>query len=219
MARTSNTTGGASLYGNLGEASPIAKPRTKIVTVPRATTLQELEDQFSEVAARFQSLVHSSGDDLCCAPPGQGSWSAAQCLHHLNISSDAYFPVWQQVIANAGPRKAEFNAPYKVDFWGRLLSWILEPPARIRSKTPIHFEPADRSDITQILEGFLDRQQRIIATLHRCRGRAIDQVRMASPADPRIRYSIWSSFVIVATHQRRHLWQAQQAVATLRATQ
>ena len=216
MTRSPNLTAGASLSGNFREASPVANPRSTIITVPRATTLQEIENQFSDVAARFQSLVHSSGD-LCSSPPAPGSWSAAQCLHHLNISSDAYFPVWQQVIANAGPRKVELSAPYKVDFWGRLLSWILEPPARIRSKTPMHLEPADTTDIAHVLDGFLDRQQRVIATLHRCRGRAIDQVRMASPADPRIRYSIWSSFVIVAAHQRRHLWQAQQAIATLRA--
>jgi hypothetical protein len=185
--------------------------------VSRASTLSELEGQFSEVANRFQSLVLSSGADLCSSSPAPGSWSAAQCLHHLNISSDAYFPVWQQVIATAGPRKAELNSPYKVDLWGWLLSWILEPPARIRSKTPVHLEPGEPSELTHVLGGFLDRQQRIIATLHRCRGRAIDQVKMASPADPRIRYNVWSSFVIVAAHQRRHLWQAEQAVAALRA--
>lgn len=216
MTRTSDISAGASLSTSLSEASPLVKPHSTIVTVPRATTLHELENQFSDIATRFQALIQSSGEDLCCAAPAPGSWSAAQCLQHLNVSSDAYFPVWQQVIATAGPRKAELNAPYKVDFWGRLLSWILEPPARVRSRTPVHFEPADQADLAQTLDGFLDRQQRIVAALHRCRGRAIDQVRIASPADPRVRYSIWSSFVIVAAHQRRHLWQAERAIATLR---
>jgi hypothetical protein len=216
MARISNATAGASLSGNLREASSVAKSHSTLDSVHRASTLQELENQLTDVAARFQALVQSSGEELCNAAPVPGSWSAAQCLHHLNISSDAYFPVWQQVISAAGSRKVELSAPYKVDFWGRLLSWILEPPARIRSRTPLHLEPAESVDCSHTLEGFLDRQQRIVATLHRCRGRAIDQVRMASPADPRIRYSIWSSFVIVAAHQRRHLWQAEQAIATLR---
>lgn len=182
----------------------------------RATTLDELEAQVAASTARFQALVDSAGEDLCCVAPAAGSWSVAQCLVHLNMSSDAYFHVWQQVIANAGPRKAELNAPYRTDFWGRLLSWILEPPPRIRSKTPVPFEPADGKEIARALEGFLERQQRVIGALHRCRGRAIDQVKMASPVDPRIRYSIWSSFVIVAAHQRRHLWQAEQAIEKLR---
>lgn len=183
----------------------------------RATTLDELEAQIAATTARFQSLVDAAGAELCCAAPAAGAWSVTQCLEHLNLSSDGYFPIWQQVIANAGPRKTERNAPYRTDFWGRLFSWILEPPPRIRSKTPVPFEPVDGKEIARALEGFLERQQRVIGALHRCRGRAIDQVRMASPADPRIRYSIWSSFVIVATHQRRHLWQAEQAIERLQA--
>jgi hypothetical protein len=156
---------------------------------------------------------------VCCQRSDASSWSVAECLQHLNLSADAYFPIWQQVIANAGPRKTEMNAPYRLDFWGRLLAWILEPPPRIRSKTPVHFDPIECPNAVEtVLDGFLDRQQRIIAALRRCRGRAVDEVKMASPADSRIRYSIWSSFIINAAHQRRHLWQAEKAVETLRKT-
>jgi len=185
-------------------------------TIQRARTLDELEAQFTAIETRAKALVASAGAELSNTSPTAGSWSAIECLQHLNISADAYFPIWQQIIANAGPRKAGMNAPYRTDFWGRLLSWILEPPPRIRSKTPVPFEPIVRGTIESVLSGFLERQQRIVAALDRCRGRAIDQVRMASPADPRIRYSIWSSFLIVAAHQRRHLSQAEQAVLTLR---
>jgi hypothetical protein len=193
-----------------------SKPRSIPRTVPRAATLDELEAQFTAFETRAQALVASAGSQLCNTPPTAGSWSATECLHHLNISADAYFPIWQQIVANARPRKTVINAPYRTDFWGRLLSWILEPPPRIRSKTPIPLEPASCGTVESVLSGFLERQQRIVATLHRCRGRAIDQVRMASPVDPRIRYSIWSSFLIVSAHQRRHLWQAEQAVQNLR---
>ena len=39
---------------------------------------------------------------------------------------------------------------------------------------------------------------------------------MASPVEARIRYSIWSSFLVNAAHERRHLWQAEQALQKLR---
>jgi hypothetical protein len=179
----------------------------------RANTLDQLQTQFAEIAGRFQALVASAGPELCSRPPAPGSWSAVECLQHLSRSADAYFPVWQQVIACAGPRKAEMNAPYQIDFWGRILCWILEPPARIRSNTPVPFQPIACGTVDDVLNGFLQRQERIVAALRRCRGRAIDQVKIASPVDSRIRYSIWSSFVVNAAHQRRHLWQAEQAVA------
>lgn len=183
----------------------------------RAATLDELESQFIGISHNFQNLVASAGPELCVRPPAPGAWSAAECLQHLNLSADAYFPVWQQVIATAGPRKAELRAPYRIDFWGRFLCWILEPPARIRSKTPVPFQPIDCTRVDQILDRFLERQERIVGALRRCRGRAIDEVKMASPVDSRIRYSIWSSFVVNAAHERRHLWQAEQAIAKVRA--
>ena len=189
-------------------------PSTRI---ERAKTLDELESQFAAIALRAQALVHSGGEELCARRPASGSWSAAECLQHLNFGADTYFPIWQQVIANAGPRKAEMNAPYHPDFWGRLLSWILEPPARIRSKTVSKLEPTECGGISMVLAGFLERQERIIAALRRCRGRAIDQVKIASPVDARIRYSIWSSVLITAAHERRHLWQAEQAIQKVRA--
>lgn len=183
----------------------------------RAKTLEDLEIQFTTIGARAQALVESAGPDLCSRPPASGSWSVAECLQHLNVIADAYFPVWQQIIANAGPRKAALNAPYQIDFWGRLISWILEPPARIRSKTPLPFQPVDCNSIDSVLAGFLARQQHIVDTLRRCRGRAIDTVSIASPVDSRIRYSIWSSFLVNAAHQRHHLWQAEQALQKLRS--
>jgi hypothetical protein len=202
------------LESDAGSASPL---RTGVTTVERARTLDDLEAQFNAARERAQALVDSAGAELCSTPPAAGSWSAAECIQHLNISADAYLPIWQQIIANAGPRKKEISSPYRTDFWGRLFPWILEPPARIRSKTPVPFEPVECEGIGSVLGGFVERQERIVAAVRRCRGRAIDHVKMGSPVDRRIRYSIWSSFLIVAAHQRRHLWQAEQAVRSLRS--
>ena len=216
MAQIHNPATGASAERSReSEAGLPLYLRTDVASPERAKTLDDLEAQFKAAGARAQALVDSAGAELCNTPHAAGSWSAAECLLHLNITADAYLPIWQQIIANAGPRKGEINAPYHTDFWGKLYSWILVPPVRTRSKTPVLFEPADCKGIDVVFEGFVERQERIVAALRRCRGRAIDQVKMASPIDRRIRYSIWSSFLIVAAHQRRHLWQAEQAVRNL----
>ena len=218
MALTDNADSDANVVQELDRGH---RPADRLASMSyagkRASTLDELESQFGVICKRFQTLVASAGAETCVRTPAPGSWSAAECLQHLSLSSDAYFPVWQQVIAAAGPRKAEMNAPYQIDFWGRFLCWILEPPARIRSKTPAPFQPINCGKIEEILDQFLEKQERIVAALRRCRGRAIDQVKIASPIDSRIRYSIWSSFVVNAAHQRRHLWQAEQAIARVRA--
>lgn len=185
--------------------------------IKRARTLDQMEEQFAAISARFRILVESAGSEMCMRRPDSGSWSAAECLQHLTLSADAYFPIWQQVIASAGLRKSDANAPYRLDLWGRILCWILEPPARIRSRTPAPFQPVECGKIEEVLDRFLERQERIVAALRSCKGRAIDKVKMASPIDSRVRYSIWSSFAVNAAHERRHLWQAERAVARVRA--
>ena len=183
----------------------------------RATRIDELEAQFLAISARAKALVDVAGAELSTTRPQAGAWSAAECLEHLNVSADSFFAVWPQAISQSGPRQGEGNRPYKVDFWGRVLSWVLEPPARIKSKTPKWLEPAKELEIGPVLQGFLDRQQRIVATLHKCRGRAVDVVKIASTVDARIHYSVWSSFVVTAAHERRHLLQAEQAVSAVGA--
>ena len=181
----------------------------------RATRIEELEAQFLAISARAKALVDLAGADLSTKRPQAGSWSAAECLEHLNVSADNFFAVWPQAISQASALKGEGGRAFRVDFWGRVLSWILEPPARFKSKTPKWFEPAAALEIGPVLQGFLDRQERIVATLRKCRGRAVDAVKIASPVDTRIHYSVWSSFVVTAAHERRHLWQAEQAVSVL----
>jgi hypothetical protein len=39
---------------------------------------------------------------------------------------------------------------------------------------------------------------------------------MISPFDSRVRYNLFSAFRIIAAHQRRHLWQAEQAIGSLK---
>jgi hypothetical protein len=48
-------------------------------------------------------------------------------------------------------------------------------------------------------------------------GLAIDRLRIASPFARQIRYSVYSAFRLIAVHQRRHLWQAEQVARSVTA--
>jgi DinB superfamily len=187
------------------------------MTTKRATNLEELETQFTAVCARASALVDSVDAQLLARRPREGSWSMIECIEHLNMSADPYFPLWESGIAQAGKRSVPDNAPYRMDFWGRLLEWSLEPPPRFRFPTSKPFQPRSLSEIGPVLQGFLDRQQGIIQNLRKSRGLAVDNIKIASPFSQRVYYSVWSSFVVTAAHERRHLWQAEQAAHSLRA--
>lgn len=190
-----------------GNPTSVSKKR-----VPAARSWIELEAQFHEISERASALVRGVGPTALLRQPKPESWSAAQCMVHLNLSADSYFPLWAQEFKRATHAQPRESAYHRLDFWGRILVWTLEPPPRFRFPTSAKFQPAIDGAAEQVLPDFLDRQRRILQTLQEARNFDVERIKVASPFDARIRYSIWSSFCITAAHERRHLWQAERAL-------
>ena len=63
---------------------------------------------------------------------------------------------------------------------------------------------------------FASLQSKLSELLNAARGLDLGKVKIISPFDKRVKYNVFSAFRILVAHQRRHLWQAEQAVAALR---
>jgi hypothetical protein len=192
--------------------------------VPVPKTLDEVVRQFREIADWATALVETHTPDALGRRPAPNAWSAAECLEHLNMSADPYLAVWDRELQQRQgvARTSSQSSLYEMDLWGRILYWTLEPPPRFRFPTKAGFIPAQtqipetafsRQWLQGVLTSFLDRQQRIIQTIESFRGLPIDHIKITSPFEARVRYTIWSSFCVTAAHERRHLWQAERALA------
>lgn len=137
--------------------------------------------------------------------PANGGWSVAECIQHLTATNDLYIPILADALATA----PEGKGPYKMDWKGRLLKWVLEPPYRSKVKTMPSLEPKIEN-IDSVLPDFLASQQRFLDAMAQWQGRALNKVLITSPFKKSLRYNIYSLFNVVAAHQRHHLWQAQR---------
>jgi hypothetical protein len=175
--------------------------------------VRELRTQGRQIVERARSL-RVVGADALVRRPAPTRWSAAECLAHLNLSIDPYFPAWHEALARLDGRSVPPEHRYRLDFWGWALTWTLEPPPRFRFRAPAAFHPVEIEEAAAILTAFLDHQQRLLEVIDLAAGKPVDGVTIASPFDPRgrVRYSVWSSFCVTAAHERRHLWQAEQAL-------
>lgn len=180
--------------------------------VRSARTLGELQAQFREIAGRASALRGGFDAAAFARRPRPDGWSAAECLAHLNISADPYFPVWREAFGQGARTKQPAHETYRLDFWGWVLVWSLEPPPRFRFPTQPPFEPVAAGPIDEVLPAFLERQQRILQVIDESRGVALDAITVTSPFERRVRYSMWSSLCVTAAHERRHLWQAERAL-------
>jgi hypothetical protein len=81
----------------------------------------------------------------------------------------------------------------------------------IKAKTIAAFVPTSDRPAEEVMAEFDRLQTEQIALTRAADGLPIDSVKMASPFNAKVRYNIFSALSILARHQHRHLWQAEQA--------
>jgi hypothetical protein len=177
----------------------------------------DVEKELNEATHRAWTLVQSTDGRLFTVRPNPSSWSAAECLSHLSISSESFLPVLQQAIDDARKRGVKAAArPPKMDLIGRVLRWFLEPPIRQKLKTTARFVPRSVRAKAEAFGEFAALQSKVTELLNTTRDLDLGRVKVASPFDRRVRFNLYSAFRILVAHERRHLWQAEQAVNALR---
>ncbi|MDP9262855.1 MAG: DinB family protein [Acidobacteriota bacterium] len=180
-----------------------------------ATGSEQLDDvkaQFDAVSARARQLMTGASADILTRRPQPGRWSATECIAHLTLTNQHYPPLIQGALDQAPPG----DGPYGMDFRGRLLRWILEPPYRSGVKTMPSMEPQSGESPEQVLAAFLVSQKEILKLLEAARSKALEKTTITSPFSKRMRYNAYSCFQVLAAHERRHLWQAEQALAQMK---
>lgn len=178
----------------------------------------DLEAELNDVIDRTRRLVDSTEPRLFTVRPNLSAWSASECIAHLSISSEQFLPVLRSAIEDARKRGVKPEKKPTMDFLGRILRWFLEPPVRSRVKTAARFVPKGVRAKAESLAEFIGLQRQLIDLVRSAEDVGLSRVKVVSPFDKRVRYNLYSAFLIVTAHQRRHLWQAEQAVAALRKT-
>lgn len=177
--------------------------------------IEAIEAELNDATERARQLVERVDGRRFTVRPDPSRWSAAECLAHLSLSAEEMLPALREAIEKA-PRGRE-PRKIRMDWLGAVMRWFLEPPVRSRVKTAARFVPRSVRAKAETLAEFTAFQQKLIETLHDARGLDLTGIRIVSPFDRRVKYNLYSAFRILAAHERRHLWQAEQAVAALAA--
>lgn len=184
---------------------------------PSPTTLApEFEDfrrQFEQLAADANALAGSLTDAQFTWQPGEGRWSIAQCLEHLNATARAYLPMLDEGIASAIRQGLYGEGPFHYSLLGRFLARSMEPPPRFRVKAPRAFQPEPSRGRHDTLAAFRAYQVQHIDRLRQANGLDLAHARVRSPAGYAwLRIPLGSAFALTTAHGRRHVWQARQVL-------
>ncbi len=142
--------------------------------------------------------------------PAAEKWSIAQCLHHLITLNKSYFPFFVKLEADTFENNLwEKISPFSGYFGNMLKKSMISPSAKRSMKTPVVWRPSQSELPDTIVADFLTHQNELLNLL-----RAIGQhnhasITISSPASSLFTYSLKDAVIIIATHEERHLRQAQ----------
>ncbi len=181
------------------------------------TQLERIASELADARRR----AHEIADPLTAASwgtrPARDEWSVAECVIHLNLTSQAMLPLIGGAIARGREQKLSATGPFRRDFRGWLVNWISEPRAwfRVKIKTTAPFVPAAVEPKDLALGAFDTLQEQLFACVRDAAGLDLGRLRVVSPFDARLKYNLYSCFRIIPAHQRLHLAQAERVVRDL----
>jgi hypothetical protein len=180
--------------------------RHRLTTIDNRFSLTGFERQIDAINEDILRLMNSKADLSVRLAPG--SWSIGQCVHHLNLTTDAFLRAWRDAerVAQTGPGTE--SRPY--GWLLRRMLWAMEPPYRMKMKTTEGFQPGDVDDGLAALGAFCERQPHVKEAAREAGVFDVTRSRVRSPFVSWMRYPLGFSFDLFAAHERRHLWQATE---------
>jgi len=173
--------------------------------------LAEIRQELQQVTAQVRRFVESCGAETWARKPSAKGWSPAECIMHLNMTSEIALPLLRDAIREARRENRVSAGPYKIDFVGRLVLRFTEPPYRLRAPSPASYLPSEVAPVAAVLAKFTALQRELLEVVDAANGLALTRIKVAWPVYVRLKYNMFSSLKMIPAHQRRHMWQAEQA--------
>ncbi len=182
----------------------------------RHEQLARIQGELAETSRRAHEIAARLENEQWRTRPAGDQWSVAECLIHLNMTSQAFLPLIKGALGKGRDRQVFRSTSARMDVVGRLL-W-LAVTVRLPIKTTEPFVPVRVQPKDTVLSEFDGLQDQVIDCLDAAEELDLGTLRVVSPFDSRIKYNLYSCLRIIPAHQRQHLRQAEQVVQTLRTT-
>jgi hypothetical protein len=176
--------------------------------------LQELLRQIDAIKADGHAVCAGLSETQFNWRPGEGRWSIAECIVHLNRSVSATLPAFDRAIADgrAKGRTAKGGGPPRYGWFSRWMIGSMEPPPKRRMTTfPIFAVPVGGTHaLGRVLPEFVTIRDQLAERVRRADGLDLQGNRTVSPVTRLLRMPLGAYLQFVIAHDRRHLWQARQ---------
>ncbi|HEX4966445.1 MAG TPA: DinB family protein [Thermoanaerobaculia bacterium] len=157
-----------------------------------------------------RALLAELDDERLNWRPDERSWSVAQCLDHLNVGARVYLGPMRQAVEDARRRGVTRRGPIHPPVLERWFIRSLEPPPKFRLPAPKKIVPALRKTRAEVSDEWERAQAALAALLSEAAPLDLNATRFKNPFLPLVHFSVGTGFLVLETHERRHLFQARK---------
>ena len=180
------------------------------------TDLTKLSGQFEVAKKHIEELLKDLTDDNLNQRPAGNSWSVAECIDHLSKIGKDYTGLIEAEINRGRENNIVSNGTYSFTWIGKMFFKPIEPPVKRKFKAPKIWKPVQEHSIEKTKTEFLSLQDKFIELLKKAKGLNLNKLKVVSPATRLVRFNLIDILNVLAAHQRRHLWQAEQVKLKLK---
>jgi len=177
--------------------------------------LQQILDDVDQADRTAERIAGSSSDEQFYWRPRNGaSWSIAGCLDHLAIINAFYAKAIRTGIEHAKAQHWTRQGPLTPGYFGALFINSLEPPVKRRLRAPRGMQPVLAKGRTEILAGYRAAHDAVRHLIVDAADIDVNRARYRNPFLKVVHFRVSTGLRVIAAHDRRHLWQAEQVRQT-----
>ncbi|MDT0645790.1 DinB family protein [Zunongwangia sp. F260] len=139
-----------------------------------------------------------------------GSWSALECLKHLNLYGDFYLPEIEKRI-NRSSHAAEDK--FKSGRIGNYFAQMMLPGENMKKiKTFKNKNPAGSKLDKRTIEEFIVQQKKLLELLDSARNVSLNKTKTSISISSFLKLKLGDTFRVMIYHNERHVLQAQKSL-------
>lgn len=181
--------------------------------------LDRYRSGFIDLKDEATRLVADANADTLSVRPDPETWSAVQCLDHLNTAGWLLLRSMEDAIQQGQAEGPYGDPPFEYGFFSRWFVHSMKPSSGWTFSAPSVFEPDAPNTLYpgEVIDEFAALQDQFSACVVEAEGLDLRGIRVPSPAVPLLRISLGAWFEATLAHEQRHLTQARRTLNAVRS--
>lgn len=184
--------------------------------IKTAELLENLEADTRKCILQINYLLQQDPEVLL-KQPGEGKWSVAQVIEHLNSYGRYYLPIIERSLINPRYASTEFYKPgWLGDYFTKSMLPKRNGQVTNKMQAPAAHRPSVDVDSRKVLEDFLQQEYLLLQLLDKAGTTNLERIRISISISRFIKIKLGDTFRFLIAHHQRHFVQVENTLKVVR---